>query len=230
MCLHLSELLGWISCLKLTQCDWMLNKLQKPTFKQQDLSCKPLSITTQSKTDRNQAKGTCVQQMFCNPSNFYSCFHSPLTTVPLRSVKLSEKYNNLSIHHAIKHVKTKKIMTDLGFQKKPFFFMPSVGLLDDQYYTELDRLRKLSSGFNELLIKRQACWTCWRGSLTELHKLNSLFLLLFVPGVSRALFHLPLLASRSRVLSVLLSSCSCSLPFCAFSVSIDLPLSRKIWF
>lgn len=177
----------------------MLNKPQNPTFSQQDLSCKPFSITTQSKRDRNQAKGTCVQQMFCNPSNFYSCFHSPLTAEPLRSVKSSEKYNNLSIHHAIKHMKT-KIMTDLGFQMRPFY-LPSMSLLADQYCTELDGVRKSSSGSNELLRKNQACWTCWRGSLTELHKLNSLFLLLFVLGLFP--FHLPPRAFSPWILSLL---------------------------
>lgn len=47
-------------------------------------------------------------------------------------------------------------------------------------------MRKLSSGFNERLRKSPACWTCWRGSLTELHKLNSLVLLFlfFPPWVS----------------------------------------------
>ena len=55
------------------------------------MSCKPFSIAAQSKKDRNQARGTCVQQMFCNLSNSYSCFHSRLTTEPLRSAKLSAK-------------------------------------------------------------------------------------------------------------------------------------------
>lgn len=57
--------------------------------------------------------------------------------------------------------------------------LPSVGLLANQYCTELDGVRNLSSGFNERLRKSPACWTCWRGSLTELHKLNSLVLLVF---------------------------------------------------
>ncbi len=47
-------------------------------------------------------------------------------------------------------------MTDLIFQKRPFY-SPSVGLLVDQYNTELERVRKLSSGSNELLRKSQAC-------------------------------------------------------------------------
>lgn len=47
-------------------------------------------------------------------------------------------------------------MTDLGFQTS-LFYLPSVGLPADQYYTKQDSVRKLSSGSNELLRKSQAC-------------------------------------------------------------------------
>lgn len=111
-------------------------------------------------------------------------------------------------------------MTDLGFQKQP-----SVALLADQYYTELDGGRKLSSGSNEPLRESLLVELVEGGSLTELHKLNSLFSPTLCSG-SLPLIYLLLF----RVLSVLLSSSSRSLPFLRFLFQSIFHLAAKMWF
>lgn len=93
------------------------------------------------------------------------------------------------------------------------FYLPSVA---DRYYSELDGVRKLSSGSNELL--RESLLV--EGAPWQLHKLSSLFLLLFVLDLSFIQFLLP--SALSLLVLVLL------LPLCPpFSVSIDLPLWRE---
>lgn len=113
-------------------------------------------------------------------------------------------------------------MTDLGFQKQHFF---SAKFGSPGWSILHQAVRKLSSGSNELLRESRlvelvegAPWQSYTNSILSLS--CSLFRV--------SLFHLPSCAFCSRVLSVLLSSCSRSLPFLSFSISIDLPLRENM--
>ena len=207
----------------------MLNKLQKPTFSLHDLSCKPFSITAQSKKDRNQARGTCVQQMFCNLSSSYSCFHSRLTTEPLRSAKFSAKLNSLSRHHIVTHMHIQKNNDWFGFSDEPFICQvwgfllinttPSRTVWGSCHLDPMSCLEKVK--LVELV--EGAPWQSYTNSILSSSCLCSGSLSLSL-SLSLSFTSLCLLLSGSFSSSVLVFLLP---PFSQFSVSINLPLSSE---
>lgn len=110
-------------------------------------------------------------KMFCNASNSCSCFHGPRaarTPAICYTWWKVEQFVNTSNHQTWKG---KMVMTDLHSETKhPFILQMWVWWRADRYCGQWgERVRKLSSGFNELLSKRQDSLDLFKWGLSDSH-------------------------------------------------------------